>query len=98
MLTLAPTVHLAVVAQEEGRVAATSDLLNVPHRDVFYQHWRVFESHGIIDTKLAVFIGAHRVDVVIKGDEAGVAEAASHLPDRDVVAAELGERVPLISS
>ena len=46
---------------------------------------------------MTVFIGAHRVKVVIESDEAGVAEAARHLPDRDVVAAELGERVALVT-
>ena len=97
VLPLTPTVDLAVVAAEKRCISTARDRRDVSHWDVLDEHRRVFESHWVIDAELTVFIGTHRVDVVIEGDEAGVTEAARHLPDRDVVAAELGERVALVS-
>ena len=97
VLSLAPTVDLPVVAAQERCVATARYRGDVSHWDVLDQDGRVFESDWVVDAELTVFIGAHRVDVVIESNEAGVAEAARHLPDRNVVAAELGERVALVT-
>jgi len=98
VLALAPTEDLAIVAAEETLVTTAGNLTDVSNRDFLYEDRRVFESYWVIDPKLAVFVSTHRVKVVVVGHEAGVPVAASHLADGDVVGAELGEGVHLVSS
>lgn len=78
-------------------VTPTGEVTDAAHSDVLNEDGGVFESHWVIDSKLAVFISTHRVKVVIVGHEACVTVTAGDLPDRDVVRAELWEGVHLVS-
>lgn len=97
VLALAPTVDLSILSAEETLIATTGNVVDATHWNVFNEDWRVFKSHRVIDSKLAVFIRSHRIQIVIVCHEAGVTVTAGHLPDRDVVRAKLGECVHLVT-
>ena len=97
VLSLAPTVHLAILAAKETLVASAGDVVNMADGDCLDEHRRVLEPDRVVDSELAVLVGPHRVDVVCVGHEDGVTAAAGYQADRDVVGAELGEGVPLLS-
>ena len=98
VLALAPTEDLAIFATEETLVTTASNLTDASNRDFLDEDRRVFESHWVIDSELAVFVCTHRVKIVVVGHEASVPIATSHLTDGDVVGAKLGEGVHLVSS
>ena len=98
MLTLAPTVDLAIFATKETMITSTGNMANSAHRDVFDEDRRVFKSHWVVDPELAVFISSHSVKIIIVSHETGVGTAASYLANGNVIRAELGGGIHLVSS
>lgn len=97
MLPLSPTVDSSLITAEEARVATTGDLTNVADGDVLDEDGRVFAAHRVVYAQLAKLVVTHSVDIVIVSYKACVAIATSHQTNGNVVGAELGELVHLVS-
>ena len=78
MLPFSPTVNCSLVTTEETWIAATGYLADMAHGDVLNEDGRVLATHWIVYAQLAELIVAHRVDIIIIGDEASMAITASH--------------------
>ena len=54
-------------------------MVNAAYRNVFNEDRRVFKSHWVVDSELAVFVCSHRVKIVIVSNKTGVCITTSYL-------------------
>ena len=98
MLPFSPAVYHALIAAYEARVATAGDLAYVAHGYVLNEDRRIFVSNRIVYAQLPKLIRTHRVHIVIVSYKACMAVTTSYQANRDIVGAELGEGINLISS